>query len=232
MGSHSATSTSPPASPAVASFQFTCLNSRVHPGRRSPSAFQPRCSKPRPTLVDIATRSTESSAAEASQLSTIFIGHALFRTSKIDAMSERTEIIELVDSIFDTVDAKDWGAAERLFEPTVDVDFTSLTGGEPATITNVQLVDGWRQGLHSKKKSFHLVGHHRVRVHGDTATVALKGYAYNVLDEDLGSGMWEVWGSYDIPLRRTDAGWRAAGLAFHAWHSRGDASVRTHVLPS
>jgi len=30
-------------------------------------------------------------------------------------MSERTEIIELVDSIFDTVDAKDWDAAERLF---------------------------------------------------------------------------------------------------------------------
>lgn len=147
-------------------------------------------------------------------------------------MSQRTEIIERVDSIFDTVDAKDWDVVERLFEPMVDVDFTSLNGGEPATITNVQLVDGWRQGLHSKKKSFHLVGHHRVRLSADSATVALKGYAYNVLDEDLGGGMWEVWGSYDISLTRGDAGWRVDGLAFHAWHSRGDASVRTHVLPS
>lgn len=149
---------------------------------------------------------------------------------KLEVMSEHTDLIELVDSIFDAVDAKDWDTAETLFEPAVYVDFSSLSGGEPATISNVQLVDGWRQGLHPKKKSFHLVGHYRVRTDGDIATVAVKGYAYNVLDEDLGGGMWEVWGAYDIPLRRTEAGWKAAGIAFRAWHSRGDESVRTHVL--
>lgn len=142
-------------------------------------------------------------------------------------MSERTEIIELVDSIFDTVDAKDWDAAEQLFEPTVVADF-----GEPATMSNVELVDGWREGLHARKKSFHLVSHYRVRINGETATAAVKGYAYNVLDEDLGGGMWEVWGTYEIPLRRTDAGWRASGITFHAWHSRGDDSVRAHTLSS
>ena len=145
-------------------------------------------------------------------------------------MSEHPEIAEFVDSIFDAVDAKDWDLAETLFEPVVNADFTSLGGGDPAPISNVQLVDGWRQGLHLKKKSFHLVGHHRVRADGDTADVHVKGYAYNVLDEDLGGGMWEVWGAYDIALRRTDVGWKAAGIAFHAWHSRGDDSVRTHVL--
>ena len=147
-------------------------------------------------------------------------------------MTEHADIIEFVDSIFDTVDAKDWAAAERLFDPTVNVDFTSLSGGEPATITTVQLVDGWRQGLHPRKKSFHLVGHHRVRVDRDTATVAVKGYAYNVLDADLGGGMWEVWGAYDIPLRRDGAGWKATGITFNAWHRRGDDAVRTHLLSS
>jgi hypothetical protein len=119
-------------------------------------------------------------------------------------MSDHTDIIDLVNSIFDTVDAKDWESALTLFEPSVEVDFTSLNGGEPATITSAELVGGWRQGLHPKKKSFHLVGHHRVRADGSTAAVAVKGYAYNVLDEDLGGGMWK--------------------------HSRGDESVRTHLL--
>ena len=59
--------------------------------------------------------------------------------------------------------------AEKLFDPTVNADFTSLSGGEPAVITNVQLVDGWP---------------------------------------------------------------KATGMAFHAWHRRGDESVRTHVLSS
>jgi hypothetical protein len=142
-------------------------------------------------------------------------------------MTERTEIIELIDSIFDTVDAKDWDATEKLFEPAVVADF-----GEPATISNVELVEGWRQGLHAKKKSFHLVSHYRVRVNGDTATVGVKGYAYNVLDEDLVGGMWEVWGAYEFPLRRSEAGWRASGITFHAWHSRGDAAIQAHRLSS
>jgi hypothetical protein len=147
-------------------------------------------------------------------------------------MSERSEIVEFVDSIFDTVDAKNWGAAENLFDSTVTVDFTSLDGGSPATITNAQLVDGWRNGLHAKKKSFHMVGHHRVRTEGDTAAVTVKGYAYNLLDDDLGGGMWEVWGDYDIPLRRDGDGWKATRLTFRAWHSRGDAAIRTHTLPA
>jgi len=145
-------------------------------------------------------------------------------------MSERREITELVDSIFDTVDAKDWDAAEALFDTEVLADFSSLGGGEPATITNTQLVDGWRQGLHAKKKSFHLVGHHRVTVDGDRGTAHVKGYAYNVLDDDLGGGMWEVWGAYEIPVRRTPVGWKAAGLSFFAWHTRGDDAIRSHVL--
>jgi hypothetical protein len=142
---------------------------------------------------------------------------------------DRTEIIELVDAIFDTVDAKDWDAALELFEPTIRVDFTSLAGGEPATVPSTGLVDGWRQGLHPGKKSFHLVGHYRITTDGDAGTVAVKGYAYNVLDAEFGGGMWEVWGAYEIPVRRTPGGWRAAGISFFAWHSRGDDSVRTHL---
>ena len=146
------------------------------------------------------------------------------------ASDDRSDIIQLVDAIFDAVDAKDWDAAEELFGSPVLVDFTSLDGGTPATITGAQLVDGWRRGLHPRKKSFHLVGHYRVAVDGDTATARVKGYAYNVLDDELGGGMWEVWGAYEIPLRRGPAGWRADGLSFFAWHTRGDDSVRTHQL--
>jgi hypothetical protein len=145
-------------------------------------------------------------------------------------MTDRTEIIELVDAIFDTVDAKNWDATQALFESTVTVDFTSLNGGEPATVSGADLVDGWRQGLHAGKKSFHFVGHYRITGDDDdTATVAVKGYAYNVLDAEFGGGMWEVWGAYEFPVRRTPSGWRAAGISFFAWHTRGDDAVRTHL---
>jgi hypothetical protein len=145
-------------------------------------------------------------------------------------VDERTEIIELVDAIFDTVDAKAWDDTQELFDTKVSVDFTSLDGGQPVTMSAADLVNGWRQGLHAKKKSFHMVGHYRVAGDANAVTASVKGYAWNVLDEDLGGGMWEVWGSYDIPFRRTADGWRATGIAFYAWHTRGDDSVRTNRL--
>jgi hypothetical protein len=148
------------------------------------------------------------------------------------AMSDYVDIIELVNSIFDTVDAKDWKAVEGLLDETVRVDFTSLDGGEAATITGAQLAGAWQQGLHPRKKSFHMIGNHRVTIDGDTASATVKGYAYNALDAEVGGGVWEVWGRYELPLRRTPSGWRAAGITFDAWRSAGDASVRTHQLGS
>jgi hypothetical protein len=145
-------------------------------------------------------------------------------------LTDRVSIIEAVDTIFDTVDAKDWDRVETLFTGDVDVDFTSLAGGDPARITNVQLVDGWRVGLHAQKQSFHTVGHHRVELTGDSAHVHVKGYAYNVLTAELGGGMWEVWGTYEIPFVRTADGWKASGLSFNALHTRGEEAVRTHTL--
>ncbi|WP_051367033.1 nuclear transport factor 2 family protein [Hamadaea tsunoensis] len=143
---------------------------------------------------------------------------------------DRTAIMATVDAIFDTVDAKDWDATRRLFTDEVDVDFTSLAGGVPARITVDQLVGGWIAGLHPRKQSWHLVGHYRVRVEGDTAVVHTKGYAWNRLDEELGGGMWEVWGTYELPFTRTPDGWKASGFVFNAQATRGDDAVRTHAL--
>jgi SnoaL-like domain len=150
--------------------------------------------------------------------------------SELELLADRTAIIDAINAIFDTCDAKDWDATEKLFAERLTADFTSLAGGEPAEISNAQLVDGWRTGLHARKQSFHLVGHYSVAVDGDTALARVKGYAYNLLDADLGGGMWEVWGTYVLPFRRSGDGWKATGITFNARHSRGDGTVRTHTL--
>ncbi|GAB3832070.1 nuclear transport factor 2 family protein [Dactylosporangium cerinum] len=142
-------------------------------------------------------------------------------------MQER--IVETVDTVFDLVDAKEWTAVRALIADEVDVDFTSLAGGEPARITGDQLVAGWVAGLHPRKRSWHLVGHHRLRVTDDAASVRLKGYAWNRLDEDLGGGMWEVWGTYELSLQRAGTGWLVNRFGLNVLATRGDDAVRTHA---
>jgi hypothetical protein len=147
-------------------------------------------------------------------------------------MNERTEIIELMDELFHAVDTKDWETVASLFdsEEKVVVDITSFKGGEPAILSVDVFVDSWQQLLHPKKKTFHLSGGYRVSTDGDRGTVAAKMYAYNVLDQNIGGGMWEVWGVAEIPVHRAVAGWRATGLSFFAWHGRGEDYVRRHTL--
>jgi hypothetical protein len=149
---------------------------------------------------------------------------------EIAALVDRAEIEDVVTAVFDTTDAKNWPVCQELFDDEVAVDFTSLNGGEPSTVTSAQLVDGWSRGLHAGKQSFHTVSNYAINVDGAEAGVTAKGYAYNLLDASHGGGMWEVWGVYRFRLVRQAEGWKVTALAFEARNTRGDASVRTHTL--
>ncbi|HZO68306.1 MAG: nuclear transport factor 2 family protein [Kribbellaceae bacterium] len=140
-------------------------------------------------------------------------------------LGDRAVIADAVTAIFESVDDKAWDECLELFDTELVADFSSLNGGEPATITREQLVAGWRAGLHDEKESLHLVGAQRIALDGDQATATFKGYAYNALDERV----WEVWGAYMLGFRRTEEGWKCAAITFDAWRTAGDDAVRTHT---
>lgn len=149
-----------------------------------------------------------------------------------ETLVDRAEMIRIADAIDAAVDAKDWTAARTLFTDEVTVDFTSLIGGEPATIPADGLIAGWSANLTEEKESFHLRGNHRITFDGpDAAVMVSHGYAWNRMDtgaltENGGEALWEVWGSYEHGFERTEAGWRVNGMTFTATAERGSDFVR------
>ncbi|GAA2003723.1 nuclear transport factor 2 family protein [Catenulispora subtropica] len=143
---------------------------------------------------------------------------------------DKAAVTDVVHAVFDQVDRKDWDAVRPLFAEEVLADFTSLAGGDPARIPSEALVQGWITGLHPKKQSFHSISNVTVTLDGDRAVADTKGYAYNRLDADLGGGLWEVWGTYRLAMRRSATGWRVDEFTFVALNTRGDDAVRTHAL--
>ena len=133
----------------------------------------------------------------------------------------------VVDGIDDAVDRKDWTVCRAFFADELQVDFTSLAGGEPGPMAADDLVGAWRANLPAGKPSFHLRSNHRVAVDGDAATCVSKGYALNVLPRATGGGDWEVWGWYTHTLERGPGGWRCTGMALEVVHARGNELVRT-----
>jgi SnoaL-like domain len=136
------------------------------------------------------------------------------------------------DAIDAAVDAKDWTDARTYFADELRVDFTSLIGGEPATIPADALIQGWSGNLTAEKASFHLRGNHRITfIDADSALMLSHGYAWNrmergALPENGGEALWEVWGTYVHGFTLTEAGWKVDAMTFTMTAERGSQFVR------
>jgi hypothetical protein len=125
------------------------------------------------------------------------------------------------------VDRKDWAKARSFFADNVRVDFTSLVGGEPATIKSDDLIAGWSGNLKGNKQSLHIRGGALVTINGDKASVYSNGYAWNKMPGGKDGDLWEVWGNYVHEFERTNAGWKITSFTFNMVHERGSNFVKT-----
>ena len=146
-----------------------------------------------------------------------------------EKIAAEMEIRRIVDEIDNACDAKDWAKCREFFASEVDVDFTSLAGGEPSRVKAEDLIDAWRTNLYADKKSFHMRSNHRIEIRGTRAEAFSKGYAFNLLESGEVSGLWEVWGEYVHTLERTDDGWKVSGMILTVTHKRGDDRVREYT---
>ena len=145
-------------------------------------------------------------------------------------VEDLAEIQRLPVEIDIAVDTKNWAKARKFFTDQIRVDFTSLVGGEPATIPADALISGWSGNLGPKKFSFHMRGRSLVALDGDRATAYSNGYAWNKM-EGNGDPLWEVWGNYTYTLVRTGGGWKVDGMTFVMTHERGNMWVRNTPSP-
>lgn len=144
-----------------------------------------------------------------------------------------TAIRNLVDEIDDTCDRKDWEACRLLFADAVDIDFASLTGGEPTSLPADALIDAWRKNLHRGKPSFHLRTHHRIHVDREIASCVSHGYVLNILRRDgEDDDLWEAWGWYTHVMQRFPRGWRCTGMKIDVLHTRGNADAIQAAPPN
>jgi hypothetical protein len=143
---------------------------------------------------------------------------------------DEAAIRAIVDGISRTTDAKDWKACRAYFTEDIQVDFTSLAGGEPGPMKADALVfEMWSVNLFPEKTTHHMHTGHTVEISGDTATCFCKGYAWNKLERPLGDNLWEVWGNYTHTFRHDGDGWICTGITFEATHARGNEKVREYV---
>lgn len=123
-------------------------------------------------------------------------------------LMDRAEIVDTVDLIATSFDAREWATVRSLLADEVEVEHPSLTGGETETLGADALVEGWRAALSGYDATQHAVTNHRLSVYGNGAACSAHVVAEHYLLNYQGSDSWTLRGRYDYGLSRTECGWK------------------------
>ena len=108
--------------------------------------------------------------------------------------SEAGSKITVADVVVDllwSVDHREWSSVLSLLGPSVEVDYTSLTGMSPSIQRREELVNSWKKFLPGFDKTQHLAGPILVTVEGNKATARCAITATHT----LGKERWIVGGA-------------------------------------
>lgn len=147
----------------------------------------------------------------------VFIAFYLLNGSQnlIEMLPERSEPIT---RLFAAADARDWAAALGTMAPQVRLDYTSLAGGSPATLTPEQITGAWAALLPGFDRT-----HHELSAFAapEDAPVTFHGHAEHWLDGD----QWTVDGDYEADVVQIDGAWKISSLTLHLKSQCGNTSL-------
>lgn len=128
--------------------------------------------------------------------------------STLQTLIDQQTVTETVVRVANYADAREWDLLRVCFTDEVEVDYTSLAGGEPSTVKADDLIAGWRGTLSGFDATQHQVTNILVTLEGDEARVNAYIHADHYLEGAPDGDHWLVLGTYDYRLVRTDDGWR------------------------
>lgn len=147
--------------------------------------------------------------------------------STADRVVAVIEVIEALTDVFVSADEHDWQRLRGRFADHVELDWTSLTGGEPATLTGDQLTANWRALLGAFDATHHQIGNILIdELNADEARVRCYGTATHRLAVDGQDGRWVLGGRYQARLVHCDEhGWRVAELTLTVMWGEGNQNL-------
>ena len=129
----------------------------------------------------------------------------------LNAQTMEEQIINKVKQVFENTDARNWEGVARAFAPEVLLDYTSMAGGDPVTLSPAQIVESWSGLLPGFDKTRHMVHGFQVSQEPGKASVTNQGTANHYLNGET----WTVVGHYEFELKKLDEKWRVSHMKFN-----------------
>ena len=136
------------------------------------------------------------------------------------------DAIQAVTAIFVSADTHDWAGLRSRLADRVRLDWTSLSGGEPADLTGDELTEAWRTLLSAFEATHHQLGNFLVdHIDAEQARLRFYGTATHVLATPGQEGRWLLGARYQAVLRHNDDGWQANELILTVVWGQGNHNL-------
>ena len=157
------------------------------------------------------------------------IGALLLVSNLLNAQHMNTPN-EAVIQLFIATDQQNWQQVERIFAPTVLLDYSSMSGNPAASLSPTEITTAWKGILPGFKATHHQLGNLLESVDGNRATVFCYGTATHYLPNNAGN-VWTVVGSYNFELEQlNDRSWRITAMTFNFKYQDGNTALPEQAM--
>jgi hypothetical protein len=140
--------------------------------------------------------------------------------------ASRLAIIQAVNGVGFHADEKDWASCRALLAAVVELDYSSLIGGEPATVEASQVIANWKAVLDPVHATQHLITNHLVNfITSSEATCLSHVQASHWHPGAAGGEKWLLWGSYRHKLVRIDSVWLICAMKLTVKWQEGNKNL-------
>lgn len=139
--------------------------------------------------------------------------------------TEKIAISDRVTAMLHAIDTLDWTGVRAAFADRVTVDYTSLFGGEPATMAGDDLIKTWQGLVPGIDATQHMIGPVVSVIAGDTAKAETHVRGYHRLKGVEGGETWMVAGHYVFKLIRQSGVWRIEAMTLIAYYQEGNLQL-------
>ena len=120
--------------------------------------------------------------------------------------------------IFEGADDRNWTRVKNAMAEKVLLDYSSMTGGEPALLSADDIVKAWANFLPGFDKTKHNLSNFKISTSGKSATVTFDGKADHFMNDQV----WTVEGDYYAEAQYDN---RISLLKFNLKAQRGDLEL-------
>lgn len=178
------------------------------------------------TLIIAIARMFASVPAAHAQESAMPPSHGESRALAPTGDIETARVITTVSSIPLAVDLADYSLAERAFAPEIMIDYTSLWGGQPATMTPTELMTAWRAIVPGFDATWHQLSDIEATVTAEEATAR----AFVDGRHWIGEQLWRPVGEYHWRLQKQNGRWKVTHMTFLMTEELGDRGLAQQAM--